>query len=296
MPWTVTDALALQGQAPDAPPPGSNDWNCKSAAHPRPVILVHGLLANRTVNFSTMSPLLANHGYCVFALTYGESPNVSSPFYTPGGLIRMQDSARQLKKFVDKVRRKTGSEKVDIVGHSEGSLMPNYYVKFLGGDKVVHSYVGVTPLWDGTDTGGLGTLDEIGAMLGISSSLYDTLRPFCDSCHQFLKGSKFIAKMKKGGVASDRVRYTTIATKNDELVVPYTSGHLEGKHVDNFVIQDVCPGPLGGPSPDQSEHLSIIFDPNSARLILNALGGGHKAPPCAPVLPGVGAVGYSGNP
>jgi len=33
----------------------------------------------------------------------------------------MQDSARQLKKFVDKVRRKTGSDKVDIVG-----VYPNY--------------------------------------------------------------------------------------------------------------------------------------------------------------------------
>ena len=87
--------------------------------------------------------------------------------------------------------------------------------------------------------------------------------------------------MQKGGVASDRVRYTTIATKNDELVMPYTSGHLEGKHVTNFVIQDVSARASAGLSPDQSEHLSIIFDPNAAQDILNALGRGRNAPiPC----------------
>jgi len=34
--------------------------------------------------------------------------------------------------------RRPARAKVDIVGHSEGSLMPDYYVKFLGGDRYVH--------------------------------------------------------------------------------------------------------------------------------------------------------------
>lgn len=35
---------------------------------------------------------------------------------------------------------------VDIVGHSEGSLMPNHYVEFLGGHERVDKYIGITPL------------------------------------------------------------------------------------------------------------------------------------------------------
>ena len=297
VPWTVTDALALQGSKPNSAPPGSNNFNCKpTKAHPRPVILVHGLLANRTVNFATTSPLLYDHGYCVFTKTYGTKDNVKFPGYQPGGLEKMQKSAHQLKDFINKVRRRTGSNKVDIVGHSEGSLMPNYYVKFLGGDKVVHNYVGVTPLWAGTNTLQLATLNQIGGFLGLSPALTATLKPVCESCRQFLVGSDFIHKMQDGGVASDRVHYTTIATKNDELVMPYTSGHLTGKHVKNYVIQNQCPGPAGLGSPDQSEHLSLIFDPNAAQDILNALDPGRNKPlPCAPVLPGVGAVGYSGD-
>lgn len=47
------------------------------------MILVHGLGANRTVNFPTLSPFLANHGFCVFALTYGTRPKVDPPGYQP---------------------------------------------------------------------------------------------------------------------------------------------------------------------------------------------------------------------
>ena len=85
------------GSIPDSPPPGANNWSCRpSQAHPRPVVLVHGLLANQTDNWQTISPLLANHGYCVFSLTYGTKPNVSTPFYQPGGLAPMEQSAQQL--------------------------------------------------------------------------------------------------------------------------------------------------------------------------------------------------------
>ena len=136
--YDFSRAILAQAQAPDSSPPGANDPSCRpSAAHPEPVVLVHGLLANQTVNWQSISPLLANHGYCVFSLTYGTVPEVSTPFYQPGGLARMERSAEQLAAFVAEVLAATGAQRVDIVGHSEGSLMPNWYVKFLGGAAVV---------------------------------------------------------------------------------------------------------------------------------------------------------------
>src|SRR6478752_10160199 len=72
VPYTFSANVIAAALHPGTPPPGSNDWSCRpTAAHPRPVVLVHGLLANMTDNWQTMSPLLANNGYCVFALTYG---------------------------------------------------------------------------------------------------------------------------------------------------------------------------------------------------------------------------------
>ena len=291
VPWTVDAALAAQQAAPDSPPPGANDFGCRpTAAHPEPVVLVHGLLANQTVNWRTFSPYLANRGFCVFSLTYGTKDEVSSPFYQPGGLRTMQSSAKELKRFVNRVLRRTGAEKVDIVGHSEGSIMPSWYVRFLHGARFVDDYVGMTTLWEGTNTGGLATLNQLAGAFGLDPALRASIDRFCASCRQFLQGSRFFARLHERGIISRRVTYASIVTKNDELVVPYTSGLLaRAPNVTNVVLQHYCPL-------DQAEHLSVFADPVTAGFVYRALDPEHApAPPCAPVLPFAGAVGYSGN-
>jgi pimeloyl-ACP methyl ester carboxylesterase len=284
VPYDFGAAIAAQSRAPDSAPPGANDWRCKpTRARPNPVVLVHGLAANQTVNWQTMSPLLANNGYCVFSLTYGTRDEVEFPGYQPGGLNRMEQSARQLRDFVKRILQATGARKVDIVGHSEGSLMPNYFVKFLGGSALVRRYVGLTPLWGGTDLAAAGTLDQLGQSLGLSDQFWATIDPYCSSCRQFVRGSEFLRKMNTGGPAVPGVVYTMIMTRYDELVIPYTSGVMPG--ATNIVIQDQCPQ-------DFSEHLALAFDPNAGRDILNALDPRHaRAPRCVAVLPGYGAPG-----
>jgi triacylglycerol lipase len=283
--YLFTDALVAQALNPNAPPPGANDFSCRpSAAHPDPVVLVHGLLANQTVNWQTISPILANNGYCVFALTYGTLPGIAIPGYQPGGLAQMQASAQQLAGFVDQVRAATGAAEVDIVGHSEGSLMPNWYVKYLGGAGKVDDYVGITPLWHGTNVAGLATLNQLAGRLGLPADIVDS---FCQSCRQFLKGSEFINKMRAGGVAAPGVTYTNLITRNDQLVVPYSSGIEAG--MTNIVVQNQC-------LLDQADHLAMAADPIVAQDVLNALDPAHaKRPPCTPVLPGIGAPLYRGQ-
>lgn len=291
VPWTVDAALLAQGQAPNSSPPGANDPGCRpSAAHPEPVVLVHGLLANQTVNWRTISPFLANRGFCVFSFTYGTKDQVNTPVYQPGGLASMKDSAEQLRRFVNRVLRKTRAEKVDIVGHSEGSLMPSWYVRFLGGGKVVDDYVGMTTLWEGTNTAGLATLNQLGTTFGLDPVLAASIDQVCTSCRQFLQGSRFLAKLHEKGVTSRKVTYTNIVTKNDELVVPYTSGLLpDAPNVTNVVLQDYC-------ALDQAEHLSVFADPVTAGFVYRALDPASAPdPPCVPVLPALGAVGYVGN-
>src|SRR3954469_1809333 len=152
---------------PDTPPPGANDWTCKpTAAHPNPVVLVHGLSANAEANWYWMAPKIAAQGYCVYALTYGRETSNPPPFNYNGGLKPMEDSVLELSAFVDRVLAATGAQQVDIVGHSERSLMPDYYLRFVpgahyaDGSLKVQRYVGMTPLWDGTDPGGLVTLSD----------------------------------------------------------------------------------------------------------------------------------------
>jgi len=265
---------AIFGGTPNANAPGTNDWTCKpTAAHPRPVVLVHGTLGNRSTNWQTYGPLLKNNGYCVFALTYG--PTVPIPFPGAfGGLGDMRDSAKQLKAFVAKVLTATGATKVDLIGHSQGTLMPDYWLKFLGGASKVNKYISLAPLWHGTALAGppaqMGAafpnpLDSIGPAFG-----------------QMATGSTFMNAMRSGGVAVPGVKYVNIMTKYDELVKPYTSGSEPG--MTNIVIQDRC-------KQDYTEHFEIAADKNASVLVLNALDPAHpRALVCSLVLPFVGGL------
>ena len=152
--YNFLSSAVLAGANVDGDAPGSNLWDCKpTARHPRPVVLVHGTAGNKNTNWQTYAPLLANNGYCVFALTYGVAAGTPTGVDQFGGLDTIETSAQQLKEFVAKVRPATGARQVDIVGHSQGTLMPNYYAKFLGGAPYIHSYVSLAPLWHGTNLG-----------------------------------------------------------------------------------------------------------------------------------------------
>src|SRR5688500_2790954 len=108
---------AILGGMPDANAPGTNDWTCKpSAAHPRPVVLVHGTGGNQSTNWQTYGPLLKNNGYCVFALTYG-ALSAPYPVNALGGMASMRTTAVELGHFIDRVLASTGAGKVDILGH-----------------------------------------------------------------------------------------------------------------------------------------------------------------------------------
>ena len=277
VPYTFLPSAVAGGVQEDAP--GSNDWSCKpTAAHPRPVVLVHGTFGNKATNWQTYAPLLANNGYCVFALTYGVDHSGGPATEKFGGMARMQDSAVELKAFVAKVLRATGARKVDLVGHSQGTLMPNYYVKFLGGAPYVKRYVSLSPLWHGTQVADPGAISggAFGAPAGGST-------PFCVACGQFAPDSPFMEKMRAGGVKVPGVEYTNIMTRYDELVVPYTSGREAG--MTNIVVQDHC-------DRDYTEHFQIAADKVATVYLLNALDPEHPRPvPCTVVLPFVGTPG-----
>src|SRR3954469_12833201 len=125
---------------PAVSPPRANDFPCQPpAAHPAPVVLVHGTFEGAADNWATAAPKFKAAGYCVFALEYGNRGT--------GDIVA---SAGQLKRFVDAVLAATGARKVSMVGHSQGGMMPRYYVKFLGGAAKVDDLVGLAPSNHGT--------------------------------------------------------------------------------------------------------------------------------------------------
>jgi len=270
--------LATEG-SPTTAPPGANNFSCKpSAAHPLPVVLVHGTFENENDNWQAASPELANHGYCVFAFNYGGSTATNDI----QGTGEIAASAGQLSTFVNQVLAATGASKVDLVGHSQGGMMPRYYINFLGGAAKVGKLVALAPSNFGTTLDGLVTL---GQDLGLSSTINGALSSGCAACVEQEQGSAFLANLNATPTVPG-VQYTVIETSGDEVVTPFANAFLPAaSNVTNITVQNQC-------SQDASDHLELANDPIAMADMLNALD--PQSPvtvPCLTVEPLFGPIG-----
>jgi len=265
--------------APTTPPPGANNFSCKpTAAHPYPVVLVNGTFANMDDNWQAAAPLLANNGYCVYAFNFGGT-SATSPIQGTGDIAA---SAAELATFVNTVLTATGAAKVDLVGHSQGGLMPRYYLNFLGGASKVNDFVALAPSNYGTTLDGL---TELASLLGASSAINGTLSEVCEACVQQEEGSAFLATLNATPTVPG-VQYTVIESVDDEVVTPYTNAFLPAAaNVTNITVQHQC-------ILDASDHLEIAADPIALADMLNALDPASPVHvPCLVVEPVTGPVG-----
>ena len=250
----VALVLPTSAAAATPPPPGANIPCTPTSAHPYPVVLVHGTFGNRFDSWQQFSPALKAAGYCVYALDYGS--------YNGSGLLGIygvgpiERSAQQLADFVRGVRAQTGAAKVDIVGHSQGGMMPRYFIKNLGGASVVDDLVGLAPSNHGTS-------NPFAAPAGLT----------CPACAQQATGSSFLRALNSGDESPGPVSYTNVVTRYDEVVIPYTSGYLApDPAVTNVTLQARCPS-------DTTEHLRIVYDQVALQIAMNALA---RSGPAAP--------------
>ncbi|MET0602674.1 MAG: alpha/beta fold hydrolase [Baekduia sp.] len=265
-------AIAASAVQPGGSPAGANDWSCQpSAAHPRPVVLVNGTFANQITSWNALSPLLKNNGYCVYTFNYGGLFAGQIGSYGP-----VAASAGELKTEVDAVLASTGASKVDLVGWSQGGMMPRYYLKNLGGASKVNALIGLAPSNHGTTLSGLATL------AGYFPGALPLVGALCPACTDQVVGSSFLTNLNAGGDTVAGVKYTVIQSRYDEVVTPYTSAFLTGSNVTNITIQNKCILDLG-------DHLSMPYDHIVDREVLNALDPAHASSTiCTPIIPAVG--------
>lgn len=248
--------------------PGANQWDRPmSKAHPNPVILMHGTACGAQTNWGLYVPLLVQQGFSPFTLTFGAVKGAPWPLSALGGMAPLEDSAAEFGEFVDKVLDATGADKVDMVGHSQGTLVPGYYAKLMGGADKIGKYISLAPLWQGTEvfTKKLAK-DSIVFRIGL-----DAVHHLHLACaEQMIRGSEFLAALNSdGGPYVPGIRYVNISTRYDEFIKPYTSGQVPGGpdyDVINIVVQDTC-------HHDFSDHLGIAGSQRAATMVLNALDG-----------------------
>lgn len=158
-----------------------------------PVVLVHGLVDNRSV-FSVMHRSLRRRGFSqVFTWNY-------SPLLTD-----VARGATDLAAHIERICERTGHDQVHVVGHSLGGLISRYLVQRQGGDRRVASLVT------------LGTPHQGSVWAhAVPMSLIGQLRP----------GSPVIRELAEPAPGC-RTRVTAVYSDLDQMVVPTSSGRCE---------------------------------------------------------------------
>lgn len=244
---------------------GYNDWSCKMNDDRTPIIFLHGLTAPAQLNWFYIAPTFSAKGHCVFTPQYGTKDGILLGFQS------LRESAKWLKDYVQKVKASTGAGKVNLVGHSMGTTVSSYYMKFEGGADQVDKFVGFGCNYRGTSLYGINQLVRLVPLIT------EALIKICPSCNEFLSPSDFMNDLQRGGIAVDGPQYTNIVSKYDELVLPYTSGIMEERsNVENIVLQDRCILDFVG-------HSLQAIDPNVKNLIEWAIDGKRGSKPwCLP--------------
>lgn len=157
-----------------------------------PILLVHGLIDNRSI-FSLLRLGLSRRGFgSIFAMNW-------STLTTD-----LRQAALALGEEVEQIVAETGYERIHIVGHSLGGLIARYYVTRLGGDERVHTLVTM-----GTPHGGTY------AAYAVPLPVIAQMRP----------GSGFLAELAEP-VPGCRTRFIAYYSDADAVVLPQRNGAL----------------------------------------------------------------------
>jgi pimeloyl-ACP methyl ester carboxylesterase len=158
-----------------------------------PVLLVHGLVDNRSI-FAVMRRSLRRRGFA----------SVCSWNYSP--LLRdVGQAARDLGAHIERICAQTGHDRVHVVGHSLGGLIARYYVQRQGGDRRVDSLVTL-----GTPHGGSVLAHAL------PTPLVRQLRP----------GSPVLRELAEPVDRCD-TRITAVYSDLDQLVLPTSAGRCD---------------------------------------------------------------------
>jgi triacylglycerol esterase/lipase EstA (alpha/beta hydrolase family) len=118
-------------------------------------------------------------------------------------------TAKEVATKVTEIMKKTGAAKVDLITHSMGALSTRYYIKNLGGESTIESWVSLGGPNHGTTTA-------------------EFCAGFETSCKEMVPKSTFLNELNAGDETPGSVRYATWWSPCDEIINPHESVKLTG--------------------------------------------------------------------
>ncbi|WP_433522086.1 lipase family alpha/beta hydrolase [Nocardia pseudovaccinii] len=208
----------------------------------QPVVLVHGWqplsafgVEGANRSMGELESALRADGRCVYTPDYDSN---AGP----------EKITQQFTDAVHKILQVNRANSVDLVGHSYGALiMRAVSIRFPDGANPVDNVVAVS-----------GPQTAPGRLSGLDPA-----------------AKSFIESLNSGpSPVAASVRYTMIATHDDQISVPPDIAFLDAPNVHNVWLQDGC-------SRDHSGHITELKDPRLIGLVTNVLDPeSHATIPC----------------
>jgi triacylglycerol lipase len=207
----IAEPVGDVAEASDAPPPSG----CNEA--PRPVVLVHGINGS-SANYAKMVERLVADGWPV---GWVYAFDAKDPKW--GCNV---DNASAIRDLAAQAMQETGQPRIDLVAHSMGGISSRYYVKNLGGQDVVNSFLT------------LGTMHH-----GLSSPCWAP--DFLGVCvwTELCQSGDFIAGLNADPATPGELHWVSMYGTADETV-PNESSHLDG--AENIAFEGVGHDGPGG--------------------------------------------------
>ena len=172
-----------------------------------PIIMLHGVISNRTV-FAVMQRQLRRRGFGR-VITINYSPLTES----------IRNVAHRLHDVIEDVVLETGYEQVHVIGHSMGGLIGRYYVQRMGGHQRVHTLVTLGSPHSGTAPARL-----------VPHPISKQMRPHSEIVTEFAEPAPGCT-----------TKFLAVWSDMDQMIVPKSNARIEHPDLDvrNYFVSHV---------------------------------------------------------
>ncbi|MGB0562191.1 MAG: hypothetical protein ACPGVO_10355 [Spirulinaceae cyanobacterium] len=239
------DNATRQGYALEASPGFVLEDAAGVAARKNPVVIVAGTLAIEPI-YWPLRDRLTRDGY---ATEIFQLPHL--------GLRDIQISATALEARVNQVLANYQADQVNLIGHSQGSLVARTYIHNIEqanpGNGIVEHMINLAGPNQGTEV----VKEPLARALGCPATITPNaaLTPNTSPCNQMAVGSTLVDVVNAN--APDTVSYTNFTTNNDIFVTPVQNGQMNCvplTNCENIHVQAQCPNQIF------LEHLGLAFN------------------------------------
>jgi triacylglycerol lipase len=172
----------------------------------RPILLIHGYLQNAT-NWALLKERLSRKGFGpIYTL------NLTHPFRS------IRDYAELVAQKADKIAQETKREDLTLIGHSMGGLVSAWYAAKVAPPDKVSDVITIASPMGGTKL----------AAIAIGPN-----------GREMKLGSDFVCRLQDEFRQNKKIRFYHIASKTDQVVLPYSSA-LTGLYPEReYLIDDI---------------------------------------------------------